>query len=299
MLAPRDLPLLAVFTSVVKEGSFVGAARALRMSKSAVSEQVGTLEKRCGVRLLERTTRTMRPTQAGVDICAAAEKALCVLDEVHAIVEREGQSPVGTLRVFSTLDLGHRYVAPAIADLCKRFPDLRAELKFDDREVDWLALGADVAIRHGVPKISSFVTRKLATDEEIIVAAPGLAKAWSHARTPSEMQAAPWVAHEHVVGPKPLVFHGPGERQERVSPASLRVVASSIEAVRALVLAEAGIALLPRHCVADAMRAGTLVQVLVGWRRRRIGIYALLPSRHFLPRRVSLFLEAMTAIVRP
>lgn len=155
MLDPRDLPLLPVFVAVAQAGSFTGAARQLGLSKSVVSQHVRTLEERCGVRLFERTTRTLRLTQIGERVLEAALAVANAVKGLEQVVEVERQGATGTLRVTAPSDLGASVVAPVAAELAARHPDLRLDLVLDDGMRDLVAEGFDVAVRLGTIRESS------------------------------------------------------------------------------------------------------------------------------------------------
>ncbi|MCB9616777.1 MAG: LysR family transcriptional regulator [Sandaracinus sp.] len=288
----RDLPLLAVFASVARHGSFTAAAGELGLAKSVVSEQVRNLEARIGVRLLERTTRRVRCTQVGDEVREAAERMLEAAAEVRRAADAHRDAPTGTLRVAATLDLGVRFVAPAVATVCERYPNLRVELALDDSETDLIAAGVDVALRLGVPKDSRLVTRKLAVDREIVVASPSLAHAWPASR-PRELQGAPWLLHGRLAR-LPMRFHGPRRGEDTITVKPARGVASTADALRALARGGVGFAVLPLHLVEDDLRVGALVRVCEPWYRREIGIHLMLPSRRDAPRRTTVLVEELT-----
>src|SRR5438128_2393620 len=132
MLGPRDLPLLPVFVAVVRCGSFSAAARQLGIAKSVASQHVKALEERCGVRLLERTTRRMRLTQIGAQVFDAATTVVDSARAIGELIESEREAPTGTLRVTAPYDLGRTVVAPAAAALALRHPAVRVDLVLDD-----------------------------------------------------------------------------------------------------------------------------------------------------------------------
>ena len=135
MLAPRDLPLLPVFVAVASTGSFTAAAKELRLAKSVVSEHVRTLEQRCGVRLMERSTRRLHLTQIGEQVLEAAEGVLSSVRSLEQVVEGQRELPSGTLRV--TLPLDPRLsaiVAPIAASLTQQYAALKVDLVFEINE---------------------------------------------------------------------------------------------------------------------------------------------------------------------
>lgn len=292
MPAPRDLPLLVTFAAVVRRGSFTAAARELGLSKSSVSEQVRALEERCGVRLLERSTRKVRPTQVGEQVMATAAivaDASCSLD---AVLEDHRDAPVGTLRVATTQDLGPRLVAPVAARLAVQHPRLRVEVTSDDSTRDLVQEGFDVAVRLGEPRLQGRVVVRLGQVPEPIVGTPALANAWSAARRPRDLRGAPWVHHALLAGTEVMSFIGPRDAREEVA-VERRAHANTGEGVRALLLHGAGLGVLPEYMVADDLRAGALVRVCPDWLWKRVSLFVELPSSRQKPRRVRLFVDAI------
>lgn len=292
----QNLPLLAVFAEVCHRGSITAAAGSLKLSKSVVSTHLRTLEEELGTRLLNRTTRQLSLTGPGAGVLHLAEQILAAAAEVAAVAEAQRDEPTGTMRIAATLDLGARFVAPVIAALVRAHPGLRAELLLDDERVDPIANRLDAMVRLGVPADSSLTVKHLATDREVLVASPALRDAWKKkAHTPRELEAAPWVLHAALAGAARQRFqHRDGPVQD-VKISEPRATANTSDGVRELVAGGAGFAVMPRHLVADDLRAGRLVHVLPHWRARTIRIDLLLPSRHHQPRRLVLFIEALQA----
>jgi DNA-binding transcriptional LysR family regulator len=290
MFKARDLPLLSVFAAVAKTGSFTAAGQELGLSKSVVSAHVRTLEKRCAVRLFERSTRRLRLTQTGERLLEVAATVTAATRDVDDILEEQRDTPVGTLRIATTHDLGALFVAPLVARLAAAHRQLRAEIVSDDGPQDLIGGNFDLAIRLGAPKDSELVMRRLKVYAEPIVAAPSLAKK-SVAR-PRDLAGAPWVRHTLVSKRETFTFRGPhGEADEIV--VATRAQANTGDGVRALVLGGVGFAVLPEYQIASDLRRGALVRVCPGWIWREVTLYAVLPSTKRAPKRVELFLGAL------
>lgn len=292
MLGPRDLPLLAVFVTVVQKGSFTAAARDLGLAKSVVSQHVRTLEERCGVRLLERTTRALRLTQVGEQVLAAATPAVESVREVQRAVEAHRGAPTGTLRVTAVIDIGTRLVAPAAAHLSRAHPDLRVEIVSDDGQRDLVSEGFDVALRLGPARDSSLVMKKLGTEQEIIVAAPDVASRFTSAVRPSQLAGAPWVEHSALAITSVQRFRDAHGATDEVH-VDTRARANTGEAMRALVLGGAGLAAIPYSMVHAEVSEGRLERLCPSWYRRDLVLYAAMPSGRRAPARVRAFLEAL------
>jgi DNA-binding transcriptional LysR family regulator len=298
MLAPRDLPLLPVFVAVATAGSFTQAGRALGLTKSVVSHHVRALEARCGVRLLERTSRAVRLTQAGEQVLDAAKDVLASVKALERAVERQRDAPAGALRVTLPADPGlSAMVAPIAAALTRAHPALTVEFTFDDARRDLVAEGYDLAIRLGAMTSSGHVMRRLGTEAEVVVASPGALAAADPPAHPKELADAPWVVH-HAQGARGLwtLRSERGERQQL----SVRVVATvnASNAARDLLVAGAGYGVLPWHVVHDDVRAGRLCRVCPGWIHRELTLHALLPTTRSPPR-VRAFLDSLRDAAPP
>src|SRR5262245_39048778 len=173
MISPRDLPLLPVFVAVATAGSFTAAARKLGLAKSVVSQHVRTLEERCGVRLMERSTRRLHLTQVGERVLDAANDVLASVRSLEQVVEGHRDAPTGILRVTAPLDPAlSAMITPIAAALTRRYSALSLDLLLDDAVHDLVEEGFDLALRLGAVTESSYVVRRLASEPEIIVASP-------------------------------------------------------------------------------------------------------------------------------
>jgi molybdate transport repressor ModE-like protein len=292
MIEPRDLPLLAVFAAVVRCGSFTAAARELGLSKSVVSDHVRTLEERCAVRLLERSTRSLRLTQVGEHVLAAAAAVVEATRDIEAVLEEHREAAVGTLRVATTHDLGPRFVAPVAAALVTRHPQLRVDIVADDAPQDLIAGNFDLAVRLGAPRDSGHVMRRLGITTEPIVAAPALADRYLNASRPRDLAGAPWARHALLSRSDVMTFRGPRGEHEEI-PIAVRAQANTGDGLRALLLAGVGFGALPEHLVTEDLRRGALVRVCPEWIWKQLTLYAVLPSAKTRPKRVTLFLAAL------
>src|SRR3954467_14981423 len=168
----QDLNEIAIFARVVREQSFTKAARALGLPKSTVSERVSRLEERLGVRLLERTTRHVRPTPAGAAYYERAARVVAEIEEANAAITDIHHSPKGLLRVGSPLLFGHAFLGDFVAEFLVRHPEVEVELIVGDRRFDVVEEGLDLAIHVVGPIEVSLVARKLGSADKLCVASP-------------------------------------------------------------------------------------------------------------------------------
>ncbi len=277
MLTSGDALLLPVFAAVARLGSFSAAASELHLSKSVVSERVKLLEEHAGAVLLERTTRRVRLTEAGMEVLDAANQIQDALGNLGRRLETNRREPAGTLRVATTNDLGPLLVGPAAARMVLAYPRVKVEIHAEDVQRDLMEAKVDVAVRMGAPKTSSFLMRKLATLDEPIVAAPAVAERLSAAKTPRDLCGAPWVKHSLVTGDA-LVFSGPGNAEEEVT-LNVRAESSSGATVLSLLLHGAGVGVLPQHALREHLYHGRLVHLCPGWIWKQVTVFALMPTK--------------------
>lgn len=171
-LSDQGLEEVAAFLAVLDTGGFAPAARVLNRDASVLSRRVSSLERRLGVRLLERTTRRVTPTEAGRRFADRARMALTLLADAEREAADAGAVPQGTLRLSLPEAFGRLWVAPLLLDFLTAFPRVRIEAFYSDRFVDLVGEGFDLAIRIGRLPDSSLAARKLVVDRRLICAAP-------------------------------------------------------------------------------------------------------------------------------
>ena len=277
MLNPADAPLLATFSAVIRGGSFSAAAAELKVAKSVVSERIQLLEQRCGMRLVERTTRRLGLTAAGIEVLASARRLEDELAQLSGHLALRADTPRGPLRVATTGDLAALLVAPAAARLVRTYPQVQAQILADDHLCELVEGRIDLAVRLGVPKQSSQVAVTLATFSEPIVATPELVAGLGRVQRPSDLAAAPWVRHGLIAGPT-LSFSGPSGQRDEVAP-HFAVEGNTGGTVLSLLLAGAGVGVLPDYQLRDAIRAGQLVEMCPGWSWKTVSLFVQFPAR--------------------
>ena len=246
---------LAVLVAVIDEGSLAGAARRLRRSPPAVTRILGALEDRVGVRLVERTTRRLSPTEAGVGL---AERARGLLAEYEAAVDASEAAPVrGMLRVTAPVQFGRLHVAPVVTRFLDAHPAISVELMLHDRNLDLIEEGLDVAVRIGALADSTLLTRQVGSVDRMLVASPGYLAAHGTPRGVADL-----AGHETIFGSArvggPEWRFGDGN-VVRLKP---RLLVNEIEAQLIAVRSGRGIARLLSYQVADDLAAGRLVRLL-------------------------------------
>src|SRR5581483_1107867 len=183
------LGALQAFVQVAETGSFSEAARRLRSSKSAISRQVSGLETELGARLLHRTTRSLTLTEAGRGYFERAARILADLDDADRSVSTLQAAPRGKLRVNAPMSFGFLHLAPALPDFLARYAEVEVDVIMNDRFVDLVDEGFDVAVRIGHLEDSSLVARKLAPVRRVVCASPAYLAARGTPTSPEELKA--------------------------------------------------------------------------------------------------------------
>jgi DNA-binding transcriptional LysR family regulator len=286
MISPADMML---FVAVVREESFTRAARKLGITKQTISERIRNLEERLGVRLLERTTRRLRVTGAGVTYYERCSAIAAQIDEANSEVQQRQAEPTGLLRVSSPMLYGRRFLTPVIAKYLARYPQARVELVLADRRAHLIEEGFDVCIHIGPLDDSSIVARKLGESAYHFVASPHFLSKYG---TPSarELRAARCIGFTafdtwEVEGVK-----------SRIDPV---LTVNDLELACEAALAGVGIARVPAILCREAVRDGRL-KILFGPKPAAMRpIHVIYPSRLNLPAKVRLFVDALATLAEP
>ena len=259
-----------VFTRVAALGSFSAAGRALGLSQTGVTKHVAALEARLGTRLLHRTTRRLTLTEAGRTYLDACERILAEIAEAEAAVGAEGVEAHGTLRLNVPLSFGVREIAPALSDFSAAHPALTIELGLNDRRVDLIEEGWDLAVRIGALADSGLIARRLASCRLVACGAPGYFERHGRPRRPEDLK------HHNCLGY--TLSDASGWRfGEQAYPVSGTLRAPNGAALTAAAVAGLGLIYQPTFLVAQALRAGTLVALDLGAPCPVLPIHALMP----------------------
>ncbi|KZM48217.1 LysR family transcriptional regulator [Labrenzia sp. OB1] len=280
---------MATFVRVAEAGSLSAAGRDLGISQPAVSQQVSALERHLNLRLLNRTTRQLTLTEAGLDYY---QKAQSIIDAVHEAAESAAgltTTLTGHLRVHAPVGFGQSYIADIAIAFQQRHPDVVIELILDDTFVDLTAQSVDVAIRFGNLSSLSLIARRLGTLRRILVAAPDYITANGSPETPEVLSLHRQVQFSGAADGSLMPLIGPsGPVLVPVKPVFLANNAFAL--TRAL---KAGVGLggaqLPQ--IRAELREGTLVRVMKDFEYASLDVHAVYPSRRFIPAKVRAFVD--------
>lgn len=281
---------LSAFVRVVDRGSQSAAARELGMTPAMVGRYVRALEDRLGTRLLNRTTTRQSLTEAGALFHARAVSVLELLDAAEAAIADRQEVPRGQLRISAPMVFGTRYLAGWLADFHQRNPSVRVELSLNDRQVDVVEEGYDVAVRIAALADSTLVARRLAPCRIVVCAAPSYLARRGVPQSPEELLGHDCLHYSYSSAGPSWNFIGPGGRRTAVAVAG-PLVANNGDALLQAAIEGAGIVIQPTFIAGDALRAGRLVQLLPAWAVPAIAIYAVYPSTRHLAPKVRAFVD--------
>ena len=282
-----DLTALRGFRSVLREGSFSAAALALRVPKSTLSKRVADLEAHLGVRLIERSTRTLRPTQEGEILVARADRLLGEAEDIRRALGESGGTPRGHLRLAVPQSFGNLILGAIAADFRRLYPDVTLEIHFLDRAPDLLEEGFDGSVRFGPLEDSSQVARRLTHGQAMLVAAPDL-EGHETLNHPEDLKRFNMVG---LASPWPGGLPLQNGSEEVLIPHNPPLRLGSYLAVRDAVVAGAGIAALPGIVARPYLADGRLVRVLPDWSTPRKAIYFVYPSAQSVTARLRVFID--------
>jgi LysR family transcriptional activator of dmlA len=291
-----DLDELRTFQRILMLGSLSAAARDLDISLAVVSKRLASLERKVGQRLINRTTRSLSPTDEGAALLPRIERVLEALAAAEGWLADGQDQLAGALRVSAPTSLGRLHVAPVLGALMAAHPRLEAELRLGDGLIDLMEARIDVAVRIGPAADSAYVIRKLADSRRILAASPDYLNTWGRPETPDDLKDHACLRSVGWSGPWRLT--GPQDALVELRP-PCRLRSDNGEVVHDWALAGLGIMLKSAVDISADLRLGRLEQVLPDWRSPDAPIYALIPSARHAPNKTRLFLEALkTALVK-
>jgi DNA-binding transcriptional LysR family regulator len=280
---------MVVFAQVVDAGGFSAAARVIGVSKSAVSKQVSALEDRLGARLLQRTTRQMSLTEVGSAFLERCRRVLAEAEEAEAAVTALQAAPRGVLRINGPMTFGTLHLAAAIPEFMARHPGLVVDLTLNDRFVDLVEEGYDMALRIGRLPDSSLVARRIAPARRVLVASPAYIASRGAPHSLADIAAHDCLCYAYLATGDEWRFDGPaGEESVKVSG---RLRANNGEVLLEAARAGTGIAALPTFIVGPDLKAGRLVRVLPAHDNCSSSISAVWPQGKHLSLKVRAFVD--------
>jgi DNA-binding transcriptional LysR family regulator len=288
MPAMDRLLAMEMFVRVVETGSFSKAALEFHTTQPTVTKQVAATEARLKVRLLNRNTRGVSLTEPGALYYEKCKNIVREAEEAESIVQLRQNQAQGLLRIGTSVAFGRRVVVPLALEYMRRHPQVQLDLSFEDRYVDLIAQGIDVAIRMGKLADSSLGARYLGTNPWAMVAAPGYLKKHGTPRRAQDLSAHVALIYSSVVGDEFWRMHTPKGDPVTV-PVSGRFRSNNLSAVLAAARDGLGIALMPRYVASESLASGKVLEVLGDHKLPEQEIHAVFPSPKLVPGKVSGF----------
>ncbi len=284
-----QLKCMQVFTKVVELGAFVAAAEALEMSPPMASKHVKRLEDRLGVRLLNRTTRTVSTTEAGRTFYQHCQLIFGQIEEAIAEASNLQLEPKGQLKINAPLSFGRVHLSRAVAAFQGCYPQISVDLTLNDRIVDIVDEGFDVAIRIGRLADSSLIARTLAPCRMTLCAAPAYIGERGKPRTPADLKHHNCLMYEYLEQTGRWRFSHASD--EIVSHVNGDFRSSYGAAIVEAAVAGRGIILEPSFMTGPYLRSGELLQLLPDYRPQSLAVHAVYSQARLLPRKVRVFID--------
>ncbi|WP_437956301.1 LysR family transcriptional regulator [Sorangium sp. So ce119] len=293
-MGTMDLNHLAVFAAVAETASFTAAARQLGVPKSTVSRGIASLEASLGVRLLQRTTRSVALTTAGQALVDRIGSRLRALTEAIEGLPELGDEPSGSLRLTATADFGTEVLAEILAGFCRRYPRIALEMHLSSRPVDLVKEGYDAAFRFlgKKPRDSTLVARKVGELEMQLYASPAYLAARGTPRTLDDLAEHDCVA---LTGTSPFARDEASGARARLR---VRLLADDGFFAREAVRHGVGIGMFPAFLVQQDVLNGTLVRVLPRWTMPMGGVFLVFPSGRHLPKKTAALRDHVVEALR-
>jgi DNA-binding transcriptional LysR family regulator len=287
----EQLKRMALFATVVDKGSMVGAAEALGMTASAVSQQIRKLEQSTQLSLLHRTTRKLTLTEAGAQLYQSCRQIVELAEQAELRLAELRDAPVGELRIAAPVGLPGKLLSAALAPLLRAHPGLSLRLFFHDEMIDLVERRIDLAIRVGRQEDSSLVARHVVDWRMLLCVAPAYLARCGWIDTPQQLLGLDWIGLNSDRA-QHLLLRGPGGVEERLRLES-RIACNNIIGVRQFTLAGMGVSWQPEPEVRELLASGELLSLLPEWQLEPIGLHIVTPRRDVQPAKVRYAIEAL------
>lgn len=284
---------IEAFVAVAQLGSFVKAAERLGVSKAMVSRNVSELEARLGVRLMQRTTRRLALSDAGAEYLQRCVQILGELHDANAAVSASAVQAQGRIKITAPLTFGIRHLAPLWGEFLRIHPRVELEVNLNDRVVDLIEEGYDLAVRIGQLGSSTLIARRIASTRLVLCASPRYLQQAQPIHELDDIADHDVIAYTYLATGEQWHFSGAqGARSIEVHP---HLRSNSGDTCRAAALADQGIVFQPGFLVGEDLRAGRLVQILPQFAGPDMDISVVYPSRHHLSHKVRAMVDFLGA----
>ncbi|BFU59805.1 putative HTH-type transcriptional regulator [Rodentibacter sp. JRC1] len=288
------LNAISIFCKVIETQSFTQAAAQQNISVAMASKLVSQLEEHLKTRLLQRTTRKIVPTDAGMMYYQHCQGILLDLEEADASISNLTTSLQGNLLVSVPRDFGLLFIAPNLPMFIASHPNLHIEVEFNDKKIDLVAEGYDLALRIGYMQDSSLVARKINTTTLHFAASPHYLELKGTPQTPNDLEHHEGLLYKNTLNQ----VSWQGSRINQVQRFKIKSKTVSNNGLALLEIAKAGLGIvnLPRFILDDAFKKGELIEILPEYKQQQLDIHIVYPNRRHLPAKVRAFIEFLASL---
>lgn len=286
---------METYVSVVEAGSFSAAAKRLKLGQPAVSKSIAQLEERLGVRLLLRSTRGLTPTDAGQRFYEHARRAIEEVDLAEHVARDASTGLSGVLRISAAVTFARLHILPALKTFLDRHPNLQIDIVLDDRTIDLLEKGVDVALRMGSLDDSTMTARRIAQSRRLVVGAPAYLAEAGVPKTPAELSQHQVIVYSLRGGGESWAFSQQGKEVAVV--VSGRVSVSAAEGMRTTVLGGMGLAIASEWMFSPELADGSVQAVLTDWELPSIDLWAVFPAGRLVSAKARAFVAFVEEVL--
>ena len=288
------LNAISVFCKVIETQSFTQAANQQNISVAMASKLVSQLEEHLKTRLLQRTTRKIVPTEAGMLYYQRCQAILLDLSEADSSISNMATSLQGNLLISVPRDFGLLYISPNLPKFIELHPNLHVEIEFEDKRVDLVAEGYDLALRIGYMQDSSLVARKISSSPMHFVASPSYLESRGTPLTPDDLEYHQGLLYKSSLNQ----VHWLSTKANQIQRYKIqsKVVSNNGMALLEMTKAGLGISNSPNFFVKGALASGELVEILSEYKQKPLDIYVVYPNRRHLPAKVRAFIEFLASL---
>ncbi len=286
---------METFVAVVEAGSFSAAARRLNLGQPAVSKSIAQLEERLGARLLLRSTRGLTATDAGQRFYEHAKRAIEEADEAEQAARQSSESLSGRLRVSAAVTFTRLHILPALKRFLDRHPHLDIDIILDDRNIDLLEEGMDVALRMGALEDSAMTARRIARSPRLVVGTPAYFAEAGIPKTPADLSGHQAIVYSQRGGGESWSFSQNGKQVAVVVSGRVRV--SAAEGIRTAVLGDMGLAVASQWMFAPELSEGRVQAVLTDWQLPPVDLWAVFPSGRLVTSKARAFVDFVEEVL--
>jgi DNA-binding transcriptional LysR family regulator len=297
----KALDTLRIFVATLRKGSLSAAGRSLSLSPATISRRISALEEELGVQLVDRTSRSLKVTEAGQAFLERAEIVLEAMADAEEAARNSKLLPEGRLRIHSRMQIGLRVIAPLLPRFAERYPDILVEFDLSEHPVNLVEQDFDIDIRTGASNDSNFVIKRLLSSDEVLVASPSFVKAHPRIRQPTDLPQVKCLTYRRDRETTTWKYIDAEDRQQEL-PIQGVLSSNNGEVLRLAAIGGMGIALLSEAAVRGCIEDGSLVRLLpqtrFAVRGFSNGIYAVFRHSRTLPLKVRAFVDFVADALR-